>query len=68
VAITLDVPGQFSKPKLTARLGQNGISTPAMTVPETPVNEHSGLKPRQDDVRLTRQFFTAKREAEPAPM
>jgi len=39
-----------------------------MTVPETPVNEHGGLKSRQNNVGLTRQFFAAKREPEPAPM
>jgi hypothetical protein len=39
-----------------------------MTVPETPVNEHGGLKSRQNNVGLTRQFFAAKREAEPAPI
>jgi hypothetical protein len=39
-----------------------------MTVPETPVNEHGGSKPRQNYVGLTRQFFAAERETEPAPM
>jgi len=39
-----------------------------MTVPETAVNEHGGLKSWQHNVGLPWQFFAAKREAEPATM
>jgi len=39
-----------------------------MTVPETAVNEHGGLKSWQYYVGLAWQFFAAKREAEPATM
>lgn len=65
--ITLAVPIELGVPELRVGAGA-GPPGAIMTMPEAPVHEDGGPKPRQDEIRGTRQVRCMKAKPVSSPM
>jgi len=66
--VTLNIPVEFRKPKLSPRLREYRIAAMLMTVPKASMNENCKPEPWQDDIRASRKLLSSEGKPKSEPM